>query len=117
MRIYDNLLDIPGSLVQSRLRELDRNATALVYEARSSETMEILARYAAIDSDVLTDEQIIPILVEPPTQAEREEYQKTLDNLQTIANLTNPTNAQVVQAINYLARTLRLIIKHFIRYY
>lgn len=39
------------------------------------------------------------------------EYQATIDQLTTIENTTNPTNAQVIAAVKYLAKTLRLLLK------
>lgn len=41
----------------------------------------------------------------------RAEYQQTIDQLTTIENTVNPTNAQVIAAVKYLAKTLRLLLK------
>jgi len=45
----------------------------------------------------------------------RTEYQNAVTQLQDIENATNPTNAQVIAAVKFLARTLRLILKLFAR--
>jgi hypothetical protein len=41
----------------------------------------------------------------------KSEYQATIAQLQTIENATNPTNAQVIAAVKFLAKTLRLLLK------
>lgn len=41
----------------------------------------------------------------------RTEYQTTIDQLATIENATNPTNAQVIAAIKFIAKTSKLILK------
>jgi hypothetical protein len=43
------------------------------------------------------------------------EYQNTLVQLQQIDDATNPTNAQVIAAVKFLANTLRLVLKLFAR--
>lgn len=39
------------------------------------------------------------------------EYQSTIDQLQQIENTTSPTNAQVIAAVKFLAKTIRLMLK------
>jgi hypothetical protein len=39
------------------------------------------------------------------------EYQATITQLQNIEAATNPTNAQVIAAVKFLAKTLRLLLK------
>jgi hypothetical protein len=41
----------------------------------------------------------------------KDEYQNTITQLQSIENAVSPTNAQVVAAVKFLAKTLRLLIK------
>jgi hypothetical protein len=41
----------------------------------------------------------------------RTEYQTTITQLQSIEAATNPTNAQVIAAVKFLAKTLRLLLK------
>jgi hypothetical protein len=48
---------------------------------------------------------------EARTQQLKDEYQSTISTLQQIEGLTNPTNAQVVQAVKFLAKTQRLTLK------
>ena len=48
-------------------------------------------------------------------QALKDEYQDAIDTLTTIRDATNPTNAQVVQAVQYLAKVLILLLKFFAR--
>lgn len=43
------------------------------------------------------------------------EYLNTINTLQQIEDATSPTNAQVVAAVKFLARTVRLILKIFVR--
>ena len=69
-----------------------------------------------IDS-TLTDGQITDLLANPLTPAETNEYQNTIDQLQLIENTANPTNAQVIAAVKYLAKTIRILIKLFVKYY
>ena len=45
------------------------------------------------------------------------EYQSTIDQLQSIENAVSPTNAQVIAAVKFLAKTIRLILKLFVRLY
>lgn len=114
-RIFDNPHNIDSGVILSRLREVDPDAQCATYEFTNTET-QVVTYYVAIDSSI-ADGPIENNLNNPTTTAEREEYQKTLDQLQLIADYANPTNAQVIAAVKYLARTLRLVIKLFIRYY
>lgn len=41
----------------------------------------------------------------------RDEFQTTITQLQNIEAATSPTNAQVIAAVKFLARTLRLLLK------
>lgn len=41
----------------------------------------------------------------------RTEYLNTISQLQNIEAATSPTNAQVIAAVKFLARTLRLLLK------
>lgn len=45
------------------------------------------------------------------------EYTSTITTLQTIEGTTNPTNAQVVAAVKFLAKTLRLLLKFLAKQY
>lgn len=47
----------------------------------------------------------------------RDEYQATITQLQTIETTTSPTNAQVVAAVKFLAKTLRILLKFIVRAY
>jgi hypothetical protein len=47
----------------------------------------------------------------------RDEYTATINQLQNIENATNPTNAQVIAAVKFLAKTLRLLLKLLARQY
>ncbi len=41
----------------------------------------------------------------------KDEYQNTITQLQSIENAVSPTNAQVIAAVKFLAKTLRLLLK------
>ena len=41
----------------------------------------------------------------------KDEYLATVTQLQSIEAATNPTNAQVIAAVKFLAKTLRLLLK------
>jgi hypothetical protein len=41
----------------------------------------------------------------------RTEYLNTITQLQAIENVTSPTNTQIITAIKFLARTIRLLLK------
>ena len=45
------------------------------------------------------------------------EAQATITTLQNFEAVTNPTNAQVIAAVKFLAKTLRLILKFIVRQY
>lgn len=47
----------------------------------------------------------------------KSEYLATLQQLQQIADAQAPTNAQVIAAVKFIARTLRLILKFIARQY
>lgn len=47
----------------------------------------------------------------------KNEYQSTITQLQTIESATNPTNAQVVAAVKFTAKTLRLLLRLLARQY
>ena len=48
-------------------------------------------------------------------QALKDEYQNALDTLTTIRDASNMTNAQALQAVQYLAKVLILLLKFFAR--
>lgn len=43
------------------------------------------------------------------------DYQNTITQLEAIQNTASPTNAQVIAAVKYLAKTLELLIKILVR--
>ena len=45
----------------------------------------------------------------------KSEFITTVDTLLQIENATSPTNAQIVAAVKFLARTLRLLLKFIAR--
>lgn len=47
----------------------------------------------------------------------KNEYQSTVNTLLDIENRANPTNAQVITAIRFLAKTVRIMLKLFVRIY
>jgi hypothetical protein len=47
----------------------------------------------------------------------KSEYQTTITQLQSIESAVNPTNAQVIAAVKFLAKTLRLLLKLLTRNY
>lgn len=47
----------------------------------------------------------------------RDEYQNAITTLMQIENAASPTNAQVVAAVKFLAKTLRLLLKFLARYF
>lgn len=47
----------------------------------------------------------------------KEEYQQTIDTLQQIEDAQSPTNAQVIAAVKFLAKTMRLLLKLLARQY
>lgn len=69
-----------------------------------------------------TETQLYHDILDPAEKASREayavdraqlkaEYQATVDQLQAIENATSPTNAQVIAAVKFIAKTLRLLLK------
>ena len=52
---------------------------------------------------------------ESSRDALKAEYQATISTLLQIENATSPTNAQVVVAVKFLAKTLRLLLKFLAR--
>jgi hypothetical protein len=73
----------------------------------------------------LTAEQNLTFLtITNPIKAEflqsrqqyKDEYQNTLTTLQQIVDAQNPTNAQVVAAMKFIAKTLKLLLKIIIKF-
>lgn len=50
-------------------------------------------------------------IADPDRAAWSGEYQTALDQLDTIANYAAPTNAQVIAAVKYMAKVLRILLK------
>lgn len=42
----------------------------------------------------------------------RDEYHNAITTLESITNATSPTNAQIVQAVKYMAKVLLFILRH-----
>jgi hypothetical protein len=96
---------------------------------------KFIERYGDIDFRVIGDELICPSLpnlttadiadlvvdmvaynnekqdYENSITALRNEFTSTISTLTDIENATSPTNAQVIAAIKFLAKTLRLLLK------
>jgi len=80
------------------------------------ESLQMTAEQQLLFSDILMEHfqpiQYADILtIRADRQQLKEEYQSTIATLQTIESTTSPTNAQVIAAVKFLAKTLRLLLK------
>lgn len=114
MRIFDNPNQLAENIIAARLRQIDPLASAQTYATRREDNT--IAHYVSVDS-TLPDAQIETVLFTGPTAEELTLYQNTIDQLQQIENATNPTNAQVIAAVKFLAKTLRILIRLFVKFY
>lgn len=128
-KIFDNIHAIPEHIVRLRLINIDDEPHIETYSYISLED-ETETHYLSIET-IATETQINAALASPVTQTEinylmefaadkvqvRQEYQSTIDQLQNIENATNPTNTQVVAAVKFLARTIRLMLRLLAKIY
>jgi hypothetical protein len=72
-----------------------------------------------ISNGVLTElpNTAVVIFSDPDRSQLKTEYQNTIDTLVNIENAVNPTNAQVIAGVKFLAKTLRLLLKLLARQY
>ena len=67
--------------------------------------------YTVSEGQLLNNGQPIAASTDIDRAQLKAEYQATIDQLQNIENAQSPTNAQVITAVKYLARTIRLMLK------
>jgi len=122
MRQFINNQDLSKRTALLRVRQLEPLAELTIYE--SSALNPPIIKYISIDS-ILSDTQLENLFntAETPEESNyfasdaidrqqlKAEYQATIDQLQNIENAQSPTNAQVVAAVKYLAKTIRLMLK------
>ena len=122
MRQFINNQDLSKRTALLRVRQLEPLAELTIYE--SSALNPPIIKYISIDS-ILSDTQLENLFNTAETTEEsnyfasdaidrqqlKAEYQATIDQLQNIENAQSPTNAQVVAAVKYLAKTIRLMLK------
>jgi hypothetical protein len=56
-------------------------------------------------------------IADPETHQRKSTYVSTVQTLTDIENAVSPTNAQVIAAMKFMAKTLRLLLKLLIRQY
>ena len=122
MRQFDNPNNISKAIAILRAQKLDETAEIELYQVTRPD--ETTARYISVDSN-LSDTQLEELFNQAETAEEqayfadysidrqqlKAEYQSTIDQLQNIESAQSPTNAQVVAAVKYLAKTIRLMLK------
>ena len=127
MRIFDNPHVLPKRIILLRLS--DNNADVILYVHRVLEE-ETDVHYVIVDSALQTS-QIESFLSTPLTvdelnyieefsvsrQALKEEYLGTISTLQQIEDTTSPTHAQVIAAVKFIAKTVRLMLKILAKMY
>lgn len=122
MQTFPNPLQLSRSLLLLRLQPLDPDAQVQTQEINELEGIVYLTH---IDS-LLTTTQIGTLLLTPPTSQEtdllasseqtrqqiRDQYQSTIATLEQIEAAASPTNAQVIAAVKFIAKTLRMLLKY-----
>lgn len=56
-------------------------------------------------------------IADPETYQRKSTYLSTVATLTDIENAASPTNAQVIAAVRFMAKTLRLLLKLLVRQY
>jgi len=122
MRQFDNPQNISRKIAALRVHNIDTLAEINTYEIHRHD--QTIARYIEVES-TLTDALLENLFSTAETTQEityltddaadrqqiKAEYQTTITQLQSIENAVSPTNAQVIAAVKYLAKTIRLMLK------
>lgn len=113
----DKLIPIKQGLQVVEIDEIPENADLLMDIARSMALTQAgdPPRYSVTDGQLIRDGFIVTPVVNADKGQLKAEYVATLDSLQQIEDAISPTNAQVIAAVKFLAKTLRLVIKLFVR--
>lgn len=74
-------------------------------------TLDGTEEFTISNGNLIRNGQAIPTNNDIDLDQYRTQYLSTLDTLSQIENATTPTNAQVVAAVKFLAKTLRLLLK------
>ena len=97
---------VPPSPSFIEIDEIEENR-GIINDLRSERAIE----YAVIDG-ALTHNSIGVVLVTDQDKSQlKAEFQETITQLLSIENAVSPTNAQVIAAVKFLAKTLRLLLK------
>lgn len=104
MSLYDNLISA-GLPVTSATED-----GQVVWEAQMTDEQN--QTYRDIVLQYLDPVKYAALLEERANKQQlKDEYQATITQLEQIENATSLTNAQVIAAVKYLARTVRLLLK------
>lgn len=88
------------------------DGTVLTWNGSMDEKVRILGLLGISYSP--TPEELLEVEAENRL---REDYIATINQLETIENAVNPTNAQVVAAVKFLAKTIRFILRFLAKQY
>lgn len=88
----------------------------IFYDGGLSEKLELLDRlgvnYTPSADEIAEDDNQTQSIDQV-----KSEYSNTITTLLTIENTVSPTNAQVIAAVKFLAKTVRLILRFLARHY
>lgn len=108
--LYENLLaaNLPVVSVDEELKTITMGY--MTWEQAQTYLDIVMQYFSPVEWDDLVQHRA-------DTQQLRDEYVSTITQLETIENTASPTNAQVIAAVKYLAKTIRLLLKLLARQY